>query len=106
MEPTSGHLIGFLYMFLLLLQGSLFFTRVHVNRWWMLVQEATVLVHGTLVAVMQGNGLWPMFAFGFGGLFVIPRCKVCASRAGRGERYWRSMRSVRCWCTASAGGCN
>ena len=71
MEPTSGHVIGFLYMFLLFLQGSLFFTRVHVNRWWMLVQEATVLVHGTLVAVMQGNGLWPMFAFGFGGLFVI-----------------------------------
>jgi len=71
MEPTSGHLIGFLYMFLLLLQGSLFFTRVHVNRWWMLVQEATVLVHGTLVAVMQGNGIWPMFAFGFGGIFVI-----------------------------------
>ncbi len=71
MEPTSGHLIGFLYMFLLLLQGSLFFTRIHVNRWWMLVQEATVLVHGTLVAVMQGNNLWPMFAFGFGGILVI-----------------------------------
>jgi hypothetical protein len=71
MEPTIGHLIGFFYMFLLLLQGSLFLTRVHVNRWWMVVQEATVLVHGTLVAVMQGNNLWPMFAFGFGGIFVI-----------------------------------
>jgi hypothetical protein len=70
-EATSGHLIGFLYMFLLLLQGSLFRTRVHVNRWWTLVMEVTVLVHGTLVAVMQGNGLWPMFAFGFGGIFVI-----------------------------------
>jgi len=31
----------------------------------------TVLFHGGLVAVMQGNGLWPMFAFGFAGLFVI-----------------------------------
>jgi hypothetical protein len=71
MEPTSGHLVGFLYMFLLFLQGSLSFTRIHVNHWWMLVQEATVLVHRTLVAVMQGNGLWPMFAFGFGGIFVI-----------------------------------
>ena len=71
MEPTSGHLIGFLYMFLLLLQGSLLFTRIHINRWWMLVQEVTVLFHGTLVAVMQGNDLWPMFAFGFGGIFVI-----------------------------------
>ncbi len=70
-ESTQGHLVGFMYMFLLLLQGSLFLTRVHVNRWWMVVQEAAVLVHGTLVAVMQGNGLWPMFAFGFGGVFVI-----------------------------------
>jgi hypothetical protein len=58
-------------MFLLFLQGSLFWTRVHVNRWWTLVMEAGVLVHGTLVAVMQGNGLWPMFAFGFGGILVI-----------------------------------
>lgn len=71
MESSLGHLIGFLYMFLLLLQGSLFYTRVHTNRWWMAVQEVTVLFHGTLVAVMQGNGLWPMFFFGFGGLFVI-----------------------------------
>ena len=68
---TSGHLIGFFYMFLLLLQGSLFFTRIHVNRWWTFVQEATVLIHGALVAVMQGNNMWPMFAFGFGGILVI-----------------------------------
>ncbi|MCJ7714929.1 MAG: hypothetical protein MUO54_00205 [Anaerolineales bacterium] len=68
---TSGHLAGFLYMFLLLLQGSLFFTRIHVNRWWKLFQEVAVLVHGTLVAVMQGNDMWPMFAFGFGGVLVI-----------------------------------
>ncbi len=71
MVSTSGHLVGFLYMFLLLLQGSLFFTRIHINRWWMFFQEFMVLLHGTLVAVMQGNGLWPMFAFGFGGVFVI-----------------------------------
>jgi hypothetical protein len=71
MEPTSGHLIGFFYMFLLLLQGSLIFTRVHINRWWTMVQEAMVWPHGTLVAVMQGNGLWPMFFFGFGGVFVV-----------------------------------
>ena len=68
---TSGHLIGFFYMFLLLLQGSLFFTRIHVNRWWTFFQEAIVLVHGALVAVMQGNNMWPMFAFGFGGILVI-----------------------------------
>lgn len=71
MVSTSGHLIGFLYMFLLLLQGSLFFTRIHINRWWTFVQEGMVALHGTLVAVMQGNGLWPMFAFGFAGIFII-----------------------------------
>jgi hypothetical protein len=71
MESTSGHLIGFFYMFLLMLQGSLFFTRIHTNRWWRLVQEAMVLLHSTLVALMQGNGMWPMFFFGFAGLFIL-----------------------------------
>lgn len=71
MEGTSGHLIGFFYMFLLMVQGSLIFTRVHLNRWWNLTLEVLVLIHGTLVAVMQGNELWPMFAFGFAGIFVI-----------------------------------
>lgn len=71
MVSTAGHLIGFVYMFLLLLQGSLFFTRVHVNKWWTVTLEVAVLFHGTLVALQQGNGIWPMFFFGFGGLFVI-----------------------------------
>ena len=71
MEPTSGHLIGFLYMFLLFLQGSLIFNRLHLHRWWMVTLEVAVLVHGTLVAVMQGGSLWPMFFFGFGGILVI-----------------------------------
>jgi hypothetical protein len=71
MESTPGHLVGFLYMFLLMLQGSLFFTRVHTNRYWTFAQEAGVLVHGTIVAVMQANGMWPMFFFGFAGMFVV-----------------------------------
>ncbi len=84
-ENTSGHLIGFFYMFLLLLQGSLFFTRIHINRWWTAIQEVMVLAHGTLVAVMQGNGLWPMFAFGFGGVFVITQMHgLGLSRLARG----------------------
>ena len=73
-SPGGGHeraLIGFLYTFLLLLQGSLFYTRAHLNRAWTFTLEALVLIHGTLVAVMNGNGLWPMFAFGFGGVFVV-----------------------------------
>ena len=71
MVSTVGHLWGFFYTFLLMLQGSLFFTRTHLNRWWMVTQELLVAVHGTLVAVMQGNGIWPMFLFGFAGIFVI-----------------------------------
>ncbi|MCB9419134.1 MAG: hypothetical protein H6667_04990 [Ardenticatenaceae bacterium] len=71
MVSTPGHLVGFVYMFLLLLQGSLFFTRIHLNKWWTFFQEFIVLVHGTIVAVFQGNNLWPMFAFGFGGMFII-----------------------------------
>ncbi len=71
MVSTSGHLIGFLYMFLLMLQGSLFFTRVHVNRYWTFILEFAVLFHGTMVAIMQANNLWPMFFFGFGGMFII-----------------------------------
>ena len=71
MEATSGHLIGFLYMFLLMLQGSLLFTRAHVNRRWTLVLEVADLARGTLVAIIQGEGMSPMCAFGFGGIFVI-----------------------------------
>jgi hypothetical protein len=71
MVNTTGHLIGFFYMFLLLLQGSLFLTRIHLNKYWMIVQEVMVAFHGTLVAVMQGNNIWPMFAFGFAGIFIL-----------------------------------
>lgn len=70
-ENSPGHLVGFFYMFLLLLQGSLFLNRIHVNKYWMIFQEVAVLFHGTLVAVYQGNGIWPMFFFGFAGMFVI-----------------------------------
>ena len=77
MENTSGHLIGFFYMFLLMLQGSLFFTRVHLNKYWMVVQEVLVLFHGSLVAYMEGvkgnqpADIWAMFFFGFAAIFVV-----------------------------------
>lgn len=71
MVSTPGHLLGFLYMFLLLLQGSLFFTQVHVNRWWMLTQEVLVLIHGTIVALSNAPNFWQMFCFGFAGLFIV-----------------------------------
>ncbi len=71
MEATWGHLLGTFYTALLMLQGSLFFTRVHTNRWWTLALETLVIVHGTMVAVQQKNGLWPMFLFGFASVFIL-----------------------------------
>lgn len=87
MENTNGHLIGFFYTFLLLLQSSLFFTRIHTNKWWTFAQEFIVLIHGTLVAIMQAgtDGFWPMFFFGFGGIFIITQMH------GLGLSFWTRM---------------
>jgi hypothetical protein len=73
MITTSGHLIGFFYTFLLLLQSCLIFTTAHTNRWWTVSLELMVAVHGTLVAVMNSgaDGAWPRFLFGFLAVFVI-----------------------------------
>ena len=71
MEATSGHLLGTLYTALIMVQGSLFLTRAHHNRWWTATLEVGVVVHGTLVAVMQANGMWPMFLFGFLAIFLL-----------------------------------
>lgn len=71
MENTGGHLLGLLYTFMLLVQGSLFFTRAHLNRWWIVSLELMVLVHGTTVALLSSNSdMWAMFFFGFLTLFV------------------------------------
>jgi len=64
-------LVGFLYMFLILVQGSLFLTRAHVNRAWTLVIEVAVLFHGALVALASPKQLWFQFASGFGAVFVV-----------------------------------
>ncbi|QDT56571.1 hypothetical protein Pan44_46270 [Caulifigura coniformis] len=84
MVGTPGHLLGFLYIFLLLLQGSLFFTRIHTNRWWTITQEVLVLLHGTLVALSNAPRLWQMFCFGFAGLFIVTQMHgLGLSRAAR-----------------------
>lgn len=70
-EGTAGHLIGFLYMFMLFVQSALIFNRAHINRWWTVSLEMFVIVHGTIVAILQGNDMWPMFAFGFGAMFIL-----------------------------------
>jgi hypothetical protein len=70
MEFNAGHLLGFLYMFFLLLQGSLFFTRMHVNPRWTIFSELSVVLHGTVVAILAAQE-WPRFFGGFLGMFVI-----------------------------------
>ena len=71
-EVTPGHLMGFFYMFMLLLQGSLFFTRYHINRWWTMFLEFFFVIHGTTVAYFALAGLearWGRFLFG--GLAIL-----------------------------------
>jgi hypothetical protein len=71
-EDNPGHLLGLLYMFLLLFQGSIARTRYHSNRWWTVLLECFVAVHGGIVAYLsQGTGVWRMFLFGFLGLLIV-----------------------------------
>ena len=70
MEITGGHLLGFMYMFFLLLQGSLFYTRIHLNNYWKVVSELSVVVHGVMVAILAGQE-WPQFFGGFLGMFIV-----------------------------------
>jgi hypothetical protein len=71
-EDNLGHLLGIFYTLLLLLQGSLFFTSYHRNRYWTVLLEVFVVIHGAMIAYLtQAGGHWMMFLFGFLGLFVI-----------------------------------
>jgi hypothetical protein len=71
-EDNIGHLLGTFYILLLLLQGSLFFTRFHRDRVWTLLLEVFVLFHGAMVAWLSfQNDHWQMFAFGFLTLFIL-----------------------------------
>jgi hypothetical protein len=72
---TPGHLMGFFYMFMLFVQGSLFMTRAHVNRWWTAFLEFFVVIHGATVAWFgiagQGGPNWAQFLFGGLGIFIV-----------------------------------
>jgi hypothetical protein len=74
LETTPGHLMGFFYMLMLFLQGSLFFTRFHVNRWWTVWLEFFAVIHGTTVAyaaIQQSGTQWSTFLFGGIAVFLI-----------------------------------
>lgn len=73
-EINAGHLLGFFYMFLLLMQGSLIFTTFHTNRRWTTFLESFVLLHAMIVAYLsplQSMTAVAMFGFGFLTIFVV-----------------------------------
>jgi hypothetical protein len=69
-ETTMGHLTGTFYTVMLMLQGSLFFTRFHTNRYWTVSLELMVAVHGSIVAWQLGGDAMK-FVFGFLAVFII-----------------------------------
>lgn len=71
MENTWGHLLGFFYMFLIMLQMSLAYTKIHTNLKWVTILEVFVTLHGTVIALQAGQRLWSMFFFGFTMMFIV-----------------------------------
>jgi hypothetical protein len=71
MIPTQGHILGFLHVMLVMLQGSVMFTRMHTNRYWIFLNEIIVLPHAALVALGQGGDIVYMFLFGFLTIFIV-----------------------------------
>jgi hypothetical protein len=68
---TWGHLLGFVQVMLVMIQGSLMFTRMHLNKTWIVLIEVMVLPHAAIVAIDQGLGLVNMFALGFLTMFIV-----------------------------------
>lgn len=65
MENSFGHLLGFAYTGLLMLQSSLIYTPIHMNQYWILILEIWVILHGPTISVQKNDGAWAMFTFGF-----------------------------------------
>ncbi|XP_077973639.1 uncharacterized protein LOC120337662 [Styela clava] len=89
LENTWGHTLGFFHTAIVLLQGSLVFTEIHLNRYWRFLNETWVLIHSVVVAVQTGNpeqgygNLWPLFGFGFG--FLLAFTQIF------GLQFWRKI---------------
>lgn len=83
-HPTEGQyglLVGFFYMFLLLVQLSFANTEIHFSKGWVAILELMVGLHGPLIAIQKalsgnegdipGPGIWIMFASGFLFMFAF-----------------------------------
>jgi hypothetical protein len=69
-------LSGFFYMFLLFTQMSLAYTKVHLDKRWIILLESYVAIHAFIVAVYNtaffgSSDMWPMFLTGFVFMFVF-----------------------------------
>jgi hypothetical protein len=77
MDSSPALLSGFFFMGLLFIQMTLAYTRIHLNKWWVLIVESYVTVHATIVAIAQwldfGSDppMWPMFLLGFLAMIVF-----------------------------------
>ena len=48
------------------------YTTAHLNRYWRMVCEAWVFVHGMVISMQTlSSESWPMFTFGFGAIFAL-----------------------------------
>ncbi|KAL0481218.1 7 TM domain-containing transmembrane protein, partial [Acrasis kona] len=68
MESTLGHALGFFHTSIIMLQGSLVYTRSHLNKFWIVFLEFFVTIHSAVIAYQTANytiKLLPMFLFGF-----------------------------------------
>ncbi|MFX0140364.1 MAG: hypothetical protein ACFFDN_42390 [Candidatus Hodarchaeota archaeon] len=77
MDSSPALLSGFFFMGLLFIQMSLAYTRIHLNKWWVLIVESYVTVHATIVAIAQWLDfdayppMWPMFLLAFLAMIVF-----------------------------------
>jgi hypothetical protein len=69
--PTWGHILGAFHVMVVMLQGSLMFTRTHTNRKWIFLNEIIVLPHAAIIAIGQGGTIVYMFLFGFMTIFIV-----------------------------------
>lgn len=72
MEGYLGHLFGFFHVWIVMLQGSLMYTTIHLNKYWRIICESWVFIHGAVISMQTlPSNSWPMFTFGFGAIFVL-----------------------------------
>ncbi|MFX0033953.1 MAG: hypothetical protein ACFE9P_14945 [Candidatus Hermodarchaeota archaeon] len=77
MDSSPALLSGFFFMGLLFIQMTLAYTRIHLNKWWILICESYVVIHATIVAIAQwldfgaDPPMWPMFLLGFLAMLVF-----------------------------------